>query len=107
MEIFVEKDRQNPLLKRREIYFRLKYEEEGATPSRKDVRQKIAGLFNANLDTVIIDYIKPEFGKCEAFCYAKIYDSVEDLHAIEEDHIIKRNFGKSEGEGEEGEGEEE
>jgi len=107
MEVFVEKDKHNPLLKRREVYFRLKYDEEKVTPSRKDVRQKIAGLFNANLDTVVIDYIKPEFGKCEAYCYAKIYETVEDLHAIEEKHIIRRNFGEpeGEGEGEEGEGE--
>ncbi|RLI84191.1 MAG: 30S ribosomal protein S24e, partial [Archaeoglobales archaeon] len=49
----------------------------------------------------------PEFGKCEAYCYAKIYETVEDLHAIEEKHIIRRNFGEpeGEGEGEEGEGE--
>jgi small subunit ribosomal protein S24e len=101
MEVVVEKEKHNPLLKRKEIYFRLKYEEEGATPSRNDVRQKLAGLFNANLDTVVIDYIKPEFGKSEAYCYAKIYDSVDDLKSIEEDHILKRNFGGGEEETEE------
>jgi len=101
MEVIVEKEKHNPLLKRKEIYFRLKYEEEGATPSRNDVRQKLAGLFNANPETVVIDYIKPEFGISEAYCYAKIYDSVEDLKSIEEDHIIKRNFGGGEEETEE------
>ena len=101
MEVFVNKDQYNPLLNRKEVCFRLKYDEEKTTPSRKDVRQKIAGLFNANLDTVVIEYIKTEFGKCEALCYAKIYDSVEDLHDIEEEHIIRRNFGKPESEEEE------
>jgi len=33
MEVFVEKDKNNPLLKRREVYFRLRYDEEKVTPS--------------------------------------------------------------------------
>ncbi len=101
MEILVEKDRYNPLLKRRELHLKIVYWGEGATPTRQAVREKIAGLFNAELDRIVIDYIKPEFGKQEAKCYAKIYDSRDDLVDIEEDHIIKRNFGGGE-EGEEG-----
>lgn len=38
-----------------------------------------------------MDYIKTEFGKTEAKCYVKIYDTVEDLQKIEEEHIIERN----------------
>ncbi len=96
MEVFVESERQNPLLKRREVYFRLKYEEEGRTPSRADVRQKIASLFSAEAERVVIDHIKPEFGKTEAKGYAKIYDSIDDLMKIEREHIIRRNFGSRE-----------
>ncbi|RUM34142.1 MAG: 30S ribosomal protein S24e [Archaeoglobus sp.] len=98
MEVVVESEKQNPLLRRREVHFRLKYDEEGRTPSRADVRQKIAGLFSAEVERVVIEYIKPEFGKAEAKCYAKIYDSVEDLHSIEREYIIKRNFGVNESE---------
>jgi small subunit ribosomal protein S24e len=94
MEIVVEKEKKNPLLKRKEIYFRLRYEK--ATPSRRDVRKKLAGLFGANPDTVVIEYIKPEFGKGEAVCYARVYENVESLKSIEEDHILKRNFGAEE-----------
>jgi small subunit ribosomal protein S24e len=106
MEIVVEKERYNPLLKRKEIHARIVYWGEGATPSRKAVREKMAGLFNAELDRIIVDYIKPEFGKQEAKCYVKIYDTLEDLKAIEEEHIIRRNFEeeeKAEGEGEQAE----
>ena len=94
MEIVVEKERYNPLLKRREIHARIVYWGEGATPPRKAVREKFAGLFNAELDRIVVDYIKPEFGKQEAKCYVKIYDTPEDLKAIEEEHIIRRNFGE-------------
>jgi small subunit ribosomal protein S24e len=103
MEILVEKDRYNPLLKRRELYLKLVYWGEGPTPPRQAVREKLAGLFNASLDRIVVDYIKPEFGKQEAKCYAKIYDTTEDLMAIEEDHIIRRNFGEQKEEGEGGE----
>ncbi len=105
MEVLVEKERYNPLLKRKELHLRIVYWGEGATPTRQAVREKIAGLFNAELDRIVVDYIKPEFGKQEAKCYAKIYDSHEDLMSIEEDHIIRRNFGggEEEGEGEGGE----
>ena len=105
MDVLVERERYNPLLKRRELHLRIVYWGEGATPTRQAVREKIAGLFNAELDRIVVDYIKPEFGKQEAKCYAKIYDSHEDLMSIEEDHIIRRNFGGGE-EGEEEGGEE-
>jgi len=103
MDVLVEKERYNPLLKRKELYLKIVYWGEGATPTRQAVREKIAGLFNAELDRIVVDYIKPEFGKQEAKCYAKIYDSHEDLMSIEEDHIIRRNFGGEEGEEEGGE----
>jgi len=89
LEVYVEKERHNPLLRRREVYCRLSFE--GKTPSRKEVRGKIAGLMNAEPERVVVDYIKTEFGKTEAKCYVKIYDTVEDLQKIEEEHIIERN----------------
>lgn len=91
MEVYIVKKRDNSLLKRVEVYFRIRYN--GSTPSRKEVREKIAGLLNAELDRVIVDYIKPEFGKTEAFCYAKIYYTPEDLRSIEDKHTIRKNFG--------------
>jgi small subunit ribosomal protein S24e len=91
MEIEVEMDNSNPLLKRRELYLRLKYEKD-PTPSRKAVREKIAGLFNVSLDRIVVSYIKPQFGKGEASCYVKIYDSSEDLLKTEPNYVIARNF---------------
>ncbi len=100
MEVYVESDKYNPLLKRRELHLRITFN--GKTPSRKEVREKVAGLMNAELDRIVVDYIKTEFGKTEAKCYVKIYDTIDDLMSIEEEHIIVRNFGKKSEEGEEG-----
>ena len=102
MEVYVESERYNPLLRRKEVYCRLSFD--GKTPSRGEVRAKIAGLMNAELERVVVDYIKTEFGKTEARSYVKIYDTVEDLKAVEEDHIIERNLKAAESEGGEEEG---
>lgn len=90
MQIRVESERYNPLLKRREINARISFN--GKTPSRSEVREKIAGLMNVELSRIALDHIKTEFGKREARIYVKIYDSPEALKAIEEKHIIERNF---------------
>lgn len=98
MEVTVEKDNQNPVLKRKEVHIKLKYDSQ--TPSRTDMRQKLAGLYATNAENVVVDYIKPEFGMGEANCYAKIYDNVEDLNRFESKHIIKRNAPKAAAESE-------
>ena len=99
MEVYVDRERYNPLLKRKEVYATVKFD--GATPSRDVVRGKIAGLFNAEQDRVVVDYIKTEFGKTEAKCYVKIYDTHEDMLEVEEKHIIRRNFEQESEESEE------
>ena len=96
MEILIEKQRDNPLLKRKEVYFRVRYEDTKVTPSRNDVREKLSGLLNADLNRLVVRWMKPEFGKMEAEGYALIYDTEDDLRAIEEDYVIRRNFGEKE-----------
>ncbi len=94
MEVLIERKKDNPLLKRKEVYFRVKYEDTKITPSRKDVREKISGLLNAELNRLVVRWMKPEFGKMEAEGYALIYDSEEDMKAVEEDYVLRRNFGE-------------
>ncbi|MEM0351158.1 MAG: 30S ribosomal protein S24e [Archaeoglobaceae archaeon] len=90
MEVRIESERYNPLLKRREVHLRIKFN--GKTPSRKEIREKIAGLLNTEPERFVVQYIKNEFGKREAKCYVKIYDTVEDLKRVEEDYVLLRNF---------------
>ncbi len=94
MEILVERQKDNPLLKRKEIYFRIRYEDTKVTPSRKDVREKLSGLLNAELERLVVRWIKPEFGRMEAEGYALVYDTEEDMRAVEEDYVLERNFGE-------------
>lgn len=98
MEVTVEKDNQNPVLKRKEVHIKVKFDSQ--TPSRSDIRQKLAGLYATNAENVVVDYIKSEFGMGEANGYAKIYDNVNDLNRFEAKHIIKRNSPEAAAEGE-------
>jgi len=100
LEIRVESERYNPLLKRRELHLRVSFN--GKTPSRAEIREKVAGIMNAEQNRLVIDYVKNEFGKREAKIYAKIYDSAEAMKAIEEKHILERNFPEMKAEKKEG-----
>lgn len=90
MNIEVIEKKVNPLLKRREIMF--KVDHEGATPSREEVRKNLAAMINAKKELVIIDRMRSEYGKRETHGYAKIYRSEKGLKEIERAHIIRRNI---------------
>ncbi len=98
MEIEITEERENQLLGRKEVFFRLKHEE--ASPSRAHARDALTKKLQCNPDLLVIDRMRTEFGKRETVGYAKVYGNEDRLRAIEREHIIKRNFGGlSEGEG--------
>jgi small subunit ribosomal protein S24e len=89
MDIQVIQEKSNPLLNRREIVFKVIYDE--ATPSRKSIVDKLAATMNSKQGLVIVDNIKTEFGKREGVGYAKIYDNTDRVKEIERSHIVERN----------------
>lgn len=89
MEIKVIKDLDNKLLNRSELDFTVEYE--GPTPSRADVRKKLAALLNKDLELVLIQRMEAEYGVQLVKGYAKIYESEERMKQIENEHIILRN----------------
>ncbi|MEX2721688.1 MAG: 30S ribosomal protein S24e [Candidatus Wukongarchaeota archaeon] len=93
MEIEVIKDKKNPLLYRQEISFIIHHAEE-ATPSRYDVRKKIAAKFNTDIERTYIRSILSEYGSATSKGEASIYDTPELGEKIEEEHIRKRNQPK-------------
>ncbi|KAA0001794.1 MAG: 30S ribosomal protein S24e [Thermoplasmata archaeon] len=94
MEIEFENRRENKILGREEIFFKVKYE--GKTPSREKVREQLKNMLGGK-GVVVIEYIKTLYGIPEARGYAKVYASEEQAKEIEEKHIIERNFGKKKG----------
>ncbi|HWR26010.1 MAG TPA: 30S ribosomal protein S24e [Methanosarcina sp.] len=89
MDIKILKDKKNELLNRRELDFAVKYE--GPTPSRNDVRSKLAAMLNAPLELLVIQRIKTEYGMQEGKGYAKLYEDANRMKAVELEHVLKRN----------------
>ena len=89
MDIKVLNEKNNPVLNRREIAFKVIHEE--ATPSRKSIVERLAATQNSKVGLVYVDSLKTEFGKRETIGYAKIYETEERAKQIERAHIIERN----------------
>ena len=89
MDIRILKDKNNALLNRRELDFVVKYE--GSTPSRNDVKNKLAAMLNAPLELLIVQRIKTEYGTQEAKGYAKLYEDVARMKGVELEYVLKRN----------------
>ncbi|HUL62607.1 MAG TPA: 30S ribosomal protein S24e [Methanocella sp.] len=100
MEVKVLEEKNNPLLQRREIQFSVSHNL--GTPSRQEIKGKLAAYLNSKPELVIIERMKPEFGKRETRGYAKIYESMDRLKSVETEHIIQRNEKKPEPKKEEG-----
>jgi len=90
MELNVVEKRENKLLNRTEVKFKIMHEGE-KTPEREIVRSDLAELLKVKKDLVIIDHIKPNFGMPISYGYAKIYKSKEDAEHIEPEYLLKRN----------------
>ena len=89
MDIKILKDKKNSLLNRRELDFVVKYE--GSTPSRSDIRNKLAAMLNAPLELLIIQRIKTEYGMQEGKGYAKLYEDADRMKQVELEYVLKRN----------------
>ena len=89
MDIKVLSEKNNPVLNRREIDFKVIHDE--ATPSRKSIVERLATPQNSKVGLVFVDSLKTEFGKRETIGYAKIYETEERAKQIERAHIIERN----------------
>jgi small subunit ribosomal protein S24e len=95
MDIEIVSKRENPLLNRTEVYFKVEHPNE-KTPKRDAVRGKVAEALKVRREQVVIDYMKSEFGMPVTKGYAKVYKKPEDIEKIEREHIKKRNAVKKE-----------
>jgi small subunit ribosomal protein S24e len=90
MEVNIESEKENPLLKRKEIRFSVKHAA-GATPPRREIRRAIADALKANVELVFVKKFETKPGMHVAVGVANLYDSGEQAKLIEPEYIIKRN----------------
>jgi small subunit ribosomal protein S24e len=96
LKVEIEGKKDNLLLERLEVNFRVDHEG-GATPTREEVRDQLAKALKVEKSTIIVDEIRTEFGKQMSSGYAKVYKSVESAKKLERDHLLVRNALKEKG----------
>ena len=84
--------KENKALERQEVALTLK--EAKTTPSRKELRPKIAALLGAKEELTVITSIRHAFGKTDAEIKANIYENQDAMEKNEQKHLIKRDKGK-------------
>lgn len=90
MDILVVSKKDNVLLGRTEVRFRIAHVKE-KSPDRDSVREKLSAILNEKKENVIIDSMKAMFGKPECTGYAKVYTSKESAMKVERDRTLVRN----------------
>ena len=89
MKIEITQDKENALLNRRDILFRVTPEK--GVCSRKVVKNKLVALLDTKPGLLILDRMNTQYGMQEVVGYARLYDTVQDLKRIEPAYMIARN----------------
>jgi len=92
MEVKVISQKENLLLKRKEIHFQVEHDQTGSTPPRLEIRKALAAALKANVDLVFVKKFETKAGMHTAVGVANLYDSPEQAKLIEPEYIIKRNI---------------
>jgi len=92
MEVKVTSDKQNPMLKRREVAFQIEHEEIGSTPSRRETRKAVAVELKTDENLVFLKRFETKTGTHTAAGVANVYDSLEQAKLVEPEYIVKRNI---------------
>lgn len=89
MEIEIISKRENVLLGRTEVRFKVIHNKSG-TPKREEIRSKLAEVLSANKDTLVVDHLRQKYGVNQTMGYAKIYKNKETLE-LERMPVLVRN----------------
>ncbi len=92
MKIKITSKEYNPLLKRKEITFRVEHTETRGTPPRFEVRKGLATLLKTDLELVYVKKMETKTGTMIAAGEANAYDSIEQAKLVEPEHIVARNM---------------
>ncbi len=90
MNIKIEENRENKLLKRKEIRYHVEFDN-SQTPTRDVVRELISRNTNSNKELVVVDYNRQLTGLHKLEGYAKVYKTKEDAMLYEPDYELFRN----------------
>lgn len=90
IELKIEETRDNKLLKRKEIKYRVLFGKE-ATPTREQIKDLLAKNLGASKELLIVDKNIQQSGKHELHGYSKVYADKESAMLYEPDYELYRN----------------
>ncbi len=90
VEIEILSKKENTLLDRDEIKFKVVHEQ-AATPTRDTVAAKLAAMQNVDRDQTILVEIRSQFGINESIGFANIYKDKAVAMKVEQTYLLKRN----------------
>jgi len=96
MEIKITEEQQNILLKRKELLFEVEHSQTKGTPSRFEIRNKLAEILKTKPELVYVKRVETKTGTMRAKGKANAYESVEQAKLIEPKYIVTRNMPPSE-----------
>lgn len=91
MEIKIISKKENPLLKRKEVQFRVEHSQ-GKTPVRLDIKRSIASELQLSDKLVFIKRMRTLTGTNTTLGFANAYESIDQAKFIEPEYIVKRNI---------------
>jgi small subunit ribosomal protein S24e len=91
MEIKIVTSKQNPLLKRREVQFRIEHGAQSKTPARLEVKKALAAELKIGEELVFVKDMRTLTGTGTAVGHANAYETAEQAKIVEPDYIMKRN----------------
>jgi len=89
MKIEILEERENPLLNRKEVRFRVEYK--GKTPAFGEMRNEFIKSVNSDKKLTIVDSVNSEFGSQSVLGYAKVYKDEESMN-VEPEYRVKKNL---------------
>jgi small subunit ribosomal protein S24e len=91
MEVKIASTKENPLLKRKEVYFSVEQDSMEKTPTRLEVKKALATKLNVSEAMVFVKKMQTMTGTHTTVGNATTYKTVEQAKFIEPEYIRKRN----------------
>jgi ribosomal protein S24E len=91
MKVTIVLSKQNPLLKRKEVQFRIEHGPQSKTPERLDVKKALASELKLGEELVFVKDMRTLTGTCTAVGHANAYETAEQAKLVEPKYIVKRN----------------
>ena len=92
MEVKIVSVKENPLLQRKELQFRVEHGPAGKTPGRLEVKRALANELKVSEELVFVERMRTLTGTSTAVGAANAYAALAQAKRVEPDYIVKRNL---------------